>query len=121
MGIKKIAGEDFPDDPSVNTNLVIINKKAVEYFKFKSPQDAVGQDILIYDTLPVKIIGVVDDYNYVALLMATKPLILRMHPEQYNIAVLRINTREREATLRKFQEAWNSIDQIGRASCRERV
>lgn len=110
MGIKKIAGEDFPNEPSVNTNLVIINKKAVEYFKFKSPQDAVGQDILIYDTLPVKIIGVVDDYKYVALLMATKPLILRMNPEQYNLAVLRVNTRDIAASLKKFKEAWNSID-----------
>lgn len=110
MGIKKIAGEDFPDDPDVNTKIVIINRKAVEYFKFKSPEEAIGQDILIYDTIPVKIIGVVDDYKYVALLMSIKPLILRMNPDQYNLAVLRINTRERDATLRKFKEAWNSID-----------
>ena len=54
---------------SVNTNLVIINRKAVEHFKFKSLQDAVGQNILIYDTLPVKIIGVVENYKYVAVFM----------------------------------------------------
>ena len=110
MGIKIIAGEDFPKDPEVNSNLVVINSKAVEYFKFNSPQDAVGQDILIYDTLPVKIIGVVDDYKYVALLMSIKPLILRMNPMQYNLAVLRINTQDREAAVSKFKEAWSSID-----------
>ena len=110
MGIKIIAGEDFPKDPVPNTNLVVINRKAVEYFKFKSLQDAVGQDILIYDTLPVKVIGVVDNYKYVALFMPLKPLILRMNPEQYNIAVLRINTQDREATLAKFKGAWTSID-----------
>jgi putative ABC transport system permease protein len=110
MGIKIIAGEDFPKDPVTNTNLVVINRKAVEYFKFKSLQDAVGQDILIYDTLPVKVIGVVDNYKYVALLMPLKPLILRMNPEQYQIAVLRINTQDREATLAKFKDAWGSID-----------
>ena len=69
MGIKVIAGEDFPKDLSVNTNLVVINRKAVEHFKFKSPQEAVGQNILIYDTLPVRIIGVVENYKYVALFM----------------------------------------------------
>lgn len=110
MGIKIIAGEDFPKDLVTNTNLVVINRKAVEYFKFKSLKDAVGQDILIYDTLPVKIIGVVDNYKYVALLMPLKPLILRMNPEQYQIAVLRINTQDREATLAKFKDAWGSID-----------
>ncbi len=110
MGIKLIAGEDFPKDPAINTNLVVINRKAVEHFKYKSLQDAVGQDIFIYDTLPVKIIGVVDDYKYTALFMAVKPLILRMNPEQYNLAVLRINTQDREATLAKFKNAWKSID-----------
>jgi putative ABC transport system permease protein len=110
MGIKIIAGEDFPKDLVTNTNLVVINRKAVEYFKFKSLQDAVGQNILIYDTLPVKVIGVVDNYKYVALLMPLKPLILRMNPEQYQIAVLRINTQDREATLAKFKDAWGSID-----------
>ena len=110
MGIKLIAGEDFPKDPAINTNLVVINRKAVEHFKYKSLQDAVGQDILIYDTLPVKVIGVVDDYKYTALFMSVKPLIIRMNPEQYNLAVLRINTKDREATLSKFKSAWKSID-----------
>jgi len=110
MGIKIIAGEDFPKDPVPNTNLVVINKKAVEYFKFKSIQDAVGQNIIIYDTLPVKVIGVVDNYKYVALFLPLKPLILRMNPEQYRIAVLRINTQDREATLTKFKDVWTSID-----------
>ena len=110
MGIKIIAGEDFQKDPVTNTNLVVINRKAVEYFKFKSLQDAVGQDILIYDTLPVKVIGVVDNYKYIALFLNIKPLILRMNPEQYQIAVLRINTQDREATLAKFKSVWTSID-----------
>ena len=110
MGIKTIAGEDFPKDPAMNTNLVVINRKAVEYFKFKSLQDAVGQNILIYDTIPVRVIGVVDNYKYVALFLPLKPLILRMNPEQYGIAVLRINTQDRKASLAKFKAAWTSID-----------
>ena len=110
MGIKLIAGEDFPKDPDVNSNLIVINRKAVEYFQFNSPQDAVGKDILIYDTLPVRIIGVVDNYKYIALFMSIKPLILRMNPKQYNLAVLRLNTSDREATLAKFTEAWKTID-----------
>jgi putative ABC transport system permease protein len=110
MGIKIIAGEDFPKDQAVNPNLVVINRKAVEHFKFKSLQDAVGQSIFIYDTVPVKVIGVVEDYKYVALFMSVKPLILRMNPEQYGIAVLRINTTDREATLAKFKSAWTSLD-----------
>jgi putative ABC transport system permease protein len=110
MGIKMIAGEDFPKDPSVNSNLVVINRKAVEHFKFNSAQEAVGQNILIYDTLPVRIIGVVEDYKYVALFIPLKPLILRMNPPQYQIAVLRVNSEDRAVTLSRFKELWHSID-----------
>lgn len=110
MGIKIIAGEDFPKDVAINSNLVVINRKTVEYFKFNSPQDAVGQSILIYDTVPVTIIGVVDNYKYVALFLPLKPLILRMDPDQYRIAVLRINTLDREAILARFRSIWSSID-----------
>ncbi len=110
MGIKLIAGEDFPKDPSVNSSLVIINRLAAEHFNFKTPLDAVGQNILIYDSLPVRIIGVVENYKYVALFMPLKPLILRMNPSQYGIAVLRVNTSDRAATLAKFAAIWKSID-----------
>lgn len=110
MGIKVIAGEDFPKDASVNTNLVVINRKTVDHFKFKSPDEAVGQNILIYDTLPVKVIGVVENYKYVALFMPLKPLILRMNPDQYGLAVLRVNTQDRAATVAKLKEVWTSID-----------
>jgi putative ABC transport system permease protein len=89
MGIKLIAGKDFPNDSPLNTSLVIINRKTVEHFKFKSPEDAVGQNILIYDSIPVKVIGVVEDYKYIALFMPLKPLILRTNPDQFNIAALR--------------------------------
>ena len=109
MGIKLIAGDDFPKDPDINTNLVVINKKAVEHFKYKSVQDAIGQDILIYDTLPVKVIGVVDDYKYTALFMAVKPLILRMNPVQYNLAVLRINTQDRELHYQSLKVPGNRL------------
>jgi putative ABC transport system permease protein len=56
MGIRILAGEDFPKETAVNKNLILINKKAVDYFKFKSLQDAVGQNMIIDDTLIVRVI-----------------------------------------------------------------
>ncbi|MCX6254632.1 MAG: ABC transporter permease [Bacteroidia bacterium] len=110
MGIRIIAGEDFPKGPAADNNLIVINKKAVDYFKFKSLQDAVGQNMIIDDTLAVRVIGVVDNYKYAALFMPLKPLVIRVNPKQYRIAVLRINTKDKEATLTKFKDIWHSID-----------
>jgi putative ABC transport system permease protein len=110
MGIRIIAGEDFPKEQAASKNLIIINRMAVEYFKFNSLQDAVGQNMIIDDSLSVKIIGVVDNYKYVALFLPLKPLVIRVNPKQYRIAVLRISTHDREATLAKFNDVWDSID-----------
>jgi putative ABC transport system permease protein len=110
MGIKIIAGEDFPKDPAADNNSIVINRKAVEHFKFKSLQDAVGQNMIIDDTLAVRVIGVVDNYKYIALFLPIKPLVLRVNPKQFRIAVLRLNTQDREATLAKFKDVWGSID-----------
>jgi len=110
MGIKIIAGEDFPKDPAANNNLIVINRKAVEYFKFNSLQGAIGQNMIIDDTLSVRVIGVVDNYKYKALFLPLKPLVIRINPEQYRVAVLRINTQDREATLAKIRDVWDSID-----------
>jgi putative ABC transport system permease protein len=56
------------------------------------------------------VIGVVDNYKYVALFIPLKPLILRINPAQYGIAVLRIKTQDRASTLSKFKSVWSSID-----------
>ena len=110
MGIEIIAGEDFQKEPTANKNSIVINRKAVDYFKFNSPQDAVGESMIIDDTLSVRVIGVVDEYKYSALFLPLQPLIIRINPEQYRIAVLRINTQDREVTLAKFKDSWSSID-----------
>jgi putative ABC transport system permease protein len=110
MGIRIIAGEDFLKEPTGNNNSIIINKKAVDYFKFSSPQDAIGESMIIDDTLSVQVTGVVADYKYSALFLPLQPLVIRINPEQYRIAVLRINTQDREATLAKLKDSWSSLD-----------
>ena len=111
MGLKLIAGQDFPENISTgNEKFIIISELAVEKFDFGSPEGAIGKSMFLDDTIQVEIIGVVQDYKYVALFLPVKPLILRMKPSQYRVAVLRINSSNMKATIDKIEKVWEEID-----------
>ncbi len=113
MGLKLIAGQDFPENISnENEKFIIINEKAVERFNFESPQDAIGEIMVLDDSIQVEIIGVVEDYKYVALFLPLKPLVLRIKPSQYRVAVLRINSPNIHATINKIENTWKTIDPV---------
>ena len=68
--------------------------------------------MLIDDTIQVEIIGVVENYKYVSLFLPTKPLILRIRPGQYRVAVLRINSPNITASINKMEKVWEDIDPV---------
>ncbi len=111
MGLNIVAGEDLPRDlDSKNELFTIISELAVNTLDLGSPEDAVGKNLIVEDSLNLKIIGVVEDYKYCALFMPFRPLILRVTPDDYRVAALRINTGNLPATVKKFNDEWAEID-----------
>jgi len=109
MGIKVIAGSDFPQDLKTRNDFIIVNRKAVDYFKFGTPQEAIGKKIIINDKVTSQIIGVTDDYKYTSLFMPLKPLILRPNGS-LDIMVLRIEPANRKTVIPRLREEWKKVD-----------
>lgn len=100
MGLNLIAGSDFPADlGGQQEKFVIISRMASEKYNFKSPVDAIGSNIIVDDTLNLTVIGVVDNYRYVALFLPERPLLLRNLPLRYNYYVIRFQSQDLPATL----------------------
>jgi len=117
MGINVIAGSDFPPDLKTRNDFIIVNRKAVEHFKFGTPQEAIGKRIIINDKVTSQIIGVTDDYKYTSLFWPLKPLILR--PNGYfNYIVLRIDPDNRQAVVTRLREEWKKIDPFHEVDCK---
>lgn len=111
MGLKLIAGEDFPSTLSEETeSLVLISELAVEKYNFESPVDAIGNNIIVDDTINLVIQGVFKNYKYCALFLPERPLLLRYRPNHTNYAVLRIQTGDLPVTVEKLKEQWKEID-----------
>jgi len=111
VGLNLIAGDNFPANMSTeNEKFVIINEMAVEHFMLGTPTEALGTSMILDDSTMVEVIGVVENYYYTAMFLNTKSMMLRVRPESYNVAMMRLDSRNMPATVNKIERTWNNID-----------
>jgi len=93
-----------------NKNFVVLNEKAVEAFHFKSPMDALGQEIILQkDSSRKQIIGVVKDYNHQMLMEKMEPLALIYDTAQQNILQVQYRGAYEDAG-KSVEAAWATIN-----------
>lgn len=111
MGIELLAGENFPAGVTTGQEkFVLVDELFVNNFNLGTVEEAVGKDIILDDSILLSIIGIVKDYQYAALFLNPRPLILRVRPEDYNIAVLRLHTLDTTTTVNRIKKVWKGID-----------
>jgi len=111
MGLKLIAGRNFPANMSVeNEKFVIASEMTLEHFQLGTPEEAIGTTLILNDSTMVEIIGVIENYQYVAVFLNLKPLLLRYIPDRYNHAFLRLDSPDIPATVSKLESTWELID-----------
>jgi putative ABC transport system permease protein len=111
MGLELIAGRTFPANMSTENEIyVIANEMLVEQFQLGSPQEALGTVLILEDSTLVEIIGVIRDFQYAALFLNLKPLVLRYVPSLHFHAFLRLDSPDVIATVDKLESTWERID-----------
>jgi putative ABC transport system permease protein len=111
MGIELIAGQNFPDNLSSETeSFIIIDERAVKALQFETPQNAIGKNIIVGDSSLVEVIGVIKNYTYVAMFLPERPLVLRHLPKNFRVAALRIEAGNSPALISKLESEWEKID-----------
>jgi len=111
LGLELIAGRNFPENMSAENEIfVIASEMTVEQFQLGTPQEAIGTTLILEDSTLVEIIGVIKDYQYVAVFLTLKPLLLRYLPNRYNHAFLRLDSPNMTATVKKLEKNWEKID-----------
>jgi putative ABC transport system permease protein len=111
LGLELIAGRNFPENMSTeNEKFVIASEMTVEQFQLGTPQEAIGTTLILEDSTLVEIIGVIKNYQYVAVFLTLKPLLFRYIPDRYNHAFLRLDSPNMTTTVNKLEETWGKID-----------
>lgn len=110
MDLELIAGRDFSQNADDrNEKFLIINETAVNTYGFESPNHAIGK-ALTMDTLALTIIGVVKDYHWEPLMKSIRPLGLRIQPDRYEYAYLKVISNDLIKEGKKYEEAWVAFD-----------
>jgi putative ABC transport system permease protein len=111
MGLELIAGKNFPENMSgENEKFVIASEMALEQFQLGSPQEALGTTLILEDSTLVEIIGVIKDFQYLAVFLNMKPMLLRYVPRIHFHAFLRLDSHDMMATVAKLENTWKKID-----------
>ncbi len=111
LEVPLVAGRYFLEkDGASNKNFIVLNEKAVEAFHFKSPQEALGEEIILQkDSTRKQIIGVVKNYNHQMLMEKMEPLSLIYNPEEYSLLQVKYTGTYEEAG-KSIETAWAKIN-----------
>lgn len=108
MGLTLVAGQSFTEQ--IKERKLVINEEASKSFGYPHPLDAVGQIVVMDDTVNYEIIGVLKNYNHETLMSSIKPLGLIYDPEEFGILQVKVNSSNFEQAMVSINAAWAEIN-----------
>lgn len=102
-----VAGRNFSDDfPLDSANALILNESAAKLYGYPNPQEIIGKSFEQWGR-EGKIVGVVEDFNYVSLHEDVEPLSIRFGT-QFNVSVisLKLSSQDYSKTLAELESIW---------------
>ena len=109
LKLELIAGANFIPGQAVEREL-IINEQAVESLGFKTPEEAIGGNVILEDSTIVNIVGVVKDYNFMILYMEIEPMLLRHKPQEFAWAQTKVAGINPIEELKTLEGVWAGFD-----------
>jgi putative ABC transport system permease protein len=110
LGMELLAGRNFPmRTDQENERFVILNELAVDRFGIVSPVDAIGQTIIMGENTRLEVIGVVNNFLSRSTEKTAPPMALRVVPEYFEYANLKISPNDVEPTLLFLETKWKEL------------
>ncbi len=114
LGIQMVAGRDLSHDNAADTiDAVILNETAVKAFGWKSPEEAIGEQVEIAtnnpNARPFNIIGVVKDFHMQSVHENISPMVMRYWNVQgFQYSYIDIGS-EISGSLKQVEQVWNEV------------
>jgi len=93
-----------------NEKFVILNETALNRLGFNTPSDALGAVILLDDENYLEVLGVVKDFIYSNTSNPIGPLVLRLLPQNFRYANIKVASANIESTIQFLEEKWKVLD-----------
>lgn len=114
MGIKIIAGNDFPKTRNADSwNKIILNREAANKLGY-TPEKIAGETLYFDwqgERYGFEVIGVMENYHQTSLKDAIYPLLFRVNEKpQHNFVVVDVDAQSISQSLAAFEKNWKSIN-----------
>lgn len=110
LGMKVIAGRNFSDKLSTDSDAIVINETAARFLGYANPVNKVLYRPAGNATLKAfTIIGVVKDFNFSSLRENVTPVVMFLSRSNGNLGI-KINTANIPGLLTKIENRWKNIN-----------
>jgi putative ABC transport system permease protein len=110
FGIEVVAGRGYSRDfPADTAKSLVINEAAARLWGYPTPEDIIGKKFQQWGR-EGRIIGVVEDFNYVSLHDQVEPLTLRLDPKwSTSYLALELNTNNLPVAISQIEDTWKEL------------
>jgi putative ABC transport system permease protein len=113
MGLELIAGQNFGSESMNGTEKhVILNELAVDRMGLNTPSEAIGKWLFTDEDERVEVIGVLKNYHWEPMMMAISPMMLRVSPEHFQFAYLKIDSPQPGQVVESIKKSWVAYDDM---------
>lgn len=107
FGLQLVAGTVYPETDTVHS--YVVNEAFVRSVGLRSAKEALGKMLRIGGGAPKPVIGVVKDFKQASLRTEIAPIVLRPFKRYYNIASIKLNTRNLQQSREGIQVVWDKF------------
>ncbi|MEJ7644869.1 MAG: ABC transporter permease [Chryseolinea sp.] len=104
-----VSGRNFSEQSPTREHQIILNQKAAEVLGFSTPAEAVGNTILLADSIPVTVIGVIKDFYSEGVGLSFRPLLLRHEAGHFRALQVAVHMPERSETQARLEKIWKRV------------
>jgi putative ABC transport system permease protein len=113
LKVQFVAGRNFSSQLSKeHESEVIINEKALDLFNFKTPDEAIGQQIYAGDSIALNIVGVVNNFHFRPMNYEIGPLAFRYRPNDFRLMSIAFEPGGKDRLLASLSPIWKNIDPV---------
>jgi putative ABC transport system permease protein len=113
LQVKFVAGRNFQTDLSKKKESeVILNETALKSFGFQDASSAINQTIYADDSIQLRVVGVVKDFNFRTMEYAIGPLAFRYRPADFTMLSIAIDSPAQNEVTKAIESIWKKYDPV---------
>jgi len=113
LNLKFVAGKNFSANlPADRETEVILNEKALALFGFKSPREAISEQIYTGDSIALNVVGVVSDFHFRPMNYEIGPLAFRYRPVDFQQMSIAFEAGNKDKIVASLSPIWKKLDPV---------